>query len=295
MSSLKRPAEKQRLVTAAARELGEELRRERTRVGLSATFVSDTLEWSLAKLSKLECGWRGTDEWDVGTLLGIYGASRSVRDRILKLVRAQGDEWLVRDHTGGRPDELLCWRVHEALALRIDCYEPLAIPLFLRTDQYARGLPNGAARSCDPVELATNSDLTDFRTRVGSAGLEVSTFINEAVLRLVVVDLAVMHDQLMHLAFQCDLEDVHLRIVPLSAGIDGVLRHAGALMSLPEPSRPLACMETDAVTVFSEQDRAVEVLRRKFSSLDRLALDPAESRQVLRHWADVYDEGKLMP
>jgi hypothetical protein len=52
-----------RLSTAHSRELGEELRRARRRVRMSATEVVDIMQWSVGKLSKLETGTRGTSLW----------------------------------------------------------------------------------------------------------------------------------------------------------------------------------------------------------------------------------------
>ena len=288
MSSLEESVVR-RPIGAAARELGAELRQERLRAEMGTTTVASSLGWSKAKLSKLERGWRGTDEWDVGTLLGAYGTDKSIRERLRKLAQRQDEDWLVRDHVGRRPEELLCWRVHEDLALKIACYEPLAIPSLLQTENYALGLSGGVAEVGDRIEPAVEQRFGSRQVLDGSVVPEVAVFIHEIALRLVVGNETVMHDQLMHLNFQGDRENLRLRIVPSSAGARCALRRPGVLMTFVEPLKPLACLETESAVVFTEQEQAVAAVREKFDLLGEVALGEDASRDVLRYWVDVYD------
>src|SRR3954471_24488717 len=114
-----------RLSTAHTRELGEELRRIRQRLGIKGTAICREVGWSPAKLSKLESGARGASEADIATLLGFYRADKNTRARVLGLVTAPYHGYFVRVHDEDSPDDVLCARIHEPTARSLTSYEPL--------------------------------------------------------------------------------------------------------------------------------------------------------------------------
>lgn len=280
-----------RVTTARSRELGEELRQVRKCSGFKAITTCQELEWSGAKLSKLESGTRGTSEADVATLLGFYQADKATRSRILKLVNEPDYGFFVRPHHDGSPDDVLCARMHEATAQTLTCYQPL-LPSLLHTSAYAEALFGHTSASSEQLDTRRRSRTARQAALHEEAAPEAVFFVHEAALHLVVGDATVMHDQCMHLGFIAEQPRFTLRVVPASAG-HPALRYAATLLTFAAPLKPLGYSETDTATVFFDEDTAIATVQRKFAALDRLALSVEQSKDVFRHWSDTYDSAGL--
>jgi hypothetical protein len=269
------------LSTAHSRELGEELRRARHRAEISSGKTADAMEWSLGKLSKLETGTRNTSAWDIAALLGRYATDKVTRERILAIV-SEGDTGSFMRRHNRSPDTLAALAVHERVARTVTAYEPLTVPALAQTEDYA---------------LALTSDRQVARTRVDRqrevhrpGHREVTLYLHEAALRVRVGSLEIMRDQMLHLALMGGWVGTRVRIVPLAKDFDAALRYPATLLTFDAPVRPLAYTEIDLVTVFHDDPEVVAVYQRKMRHLDRVALAPGESRQVLARWANVYEQ-----
>jgi hypothetical protein len=280
-----------RFTTAQSRELGQELRQARKRGGLRGTAFCEELEWSTAKLSKLEKGWRGTSDWEIGTFLGKSGADKATRERVMRLAQEPDVGYFVRRHTGITSDGLLCLVMHQRSALALTSYDTMVIPGLLQSVAYARALleTTGAFDLVDDVM----KERLDRQEHLRSQENARSTFyLHEAALRLVVGGSRTMHDQMMRLAFMCEWPHVTLRVVPFSAPGHPALRYPSALMTFTRHAKPVAYAESDLTTVFLEEERAIAFYREKHSVLDALALSTEESHEVFTHWANVYDHAE---
>lgn len=251
-----------RTASAHSRELGEELRR--ARAGASAQRVADRLGWSLPKVSKLEAGTRGTTEWDIAALLTACGADRDAVTRVRRLLSLDVHAYL-RLHGDAWHDELAGVAVHERLAVRVQCYEPLRVPPLLQAtatpaDRTARpGLLNGS------------------RHRV--------FYLRQAVLETGVGGPAEAHEQAVRLEVLSRRDDITVRVLPTSVNGHPVLTHGASLATLPEPSAPVAYVELDVATAFIDDPTAVRAYQEKFEVLDGLALDARQSRRLIDRWA----------
>ncbi|WP_199439022.1 helix-turn-helix domain-containing protein [Umezawaea beigongshangensis] len=278
---------KPRITTAHSRELGEELRRARKRAERTGVDVCEELEWSPAKLSKLEQGWRRTSDVEIALLLGRCGTDRATRDRIFRLAAEHDTGYLVRPHDQQVPDTLLCLTIHERAAQSLCKYEPMMIPGLLQTEDYARAMMSSYVTehdgSIEPFVLARME-------RQEVLGQRKHTFfVHEAALRGVVGDRRIMRDQLLHVTLMCSWEGITIRIVPFAAGNHLSVQTAHALMTFSATTSPVAYVETDAATLFLDDDAAIGTYLRKQTTLAELALGPDESRSVLARWADTYD------
>ncbi|MCS7478407.1 helix-turn-helix domain-containing protein [Umezawaea endophytica] len=278
-----------RVTTAQSRELGQELRQARKRGGLRGAAFCDELEWSTAKLSKLEKGWRGTSDWEIGTFLGKSGADKATRERVMRLAQEPDIGYFVRRHTGITSDGLLCMVMHQRSALTLTSYDTMVIPGLLQSVGYARALleTTGAHDFVDDVMSERLDRQEHLRSQEGAR----STFyLHEAALRLVVGGSRTMHDQMMRLAFMCKWPHVTLRVVPFTAPGHPALRYPSALMTFTRHAKPVAYAESDLTTVFLEEEGALAFYRDKHAVLDGLALSEEESHDVFTHWANVYDD-----
>jgi hypothetical protein len=280
---------KRRTTTVQSRELGEELRRAREHARVGGSAVCEELEWSPAKLSKLEGGWRGTSDVELAVLLGKLGSDKATRDRVLRLAREHDTGYLVRPHFGKLADSLLCLIIHERAATTITSYEPMIVPGLLQTEDYASAMIRRfGVGTADEVDLKIRARIDRQEVLTGAHVLESVFFIHESALRTPVGGARVMHDQMMRLAFMRDWPQLTLRVVPTAAGNHSCLSNSSVLMTFDE-AKPVAYAETDAATLFLEEDKAVQLHHHKQSVLDDLALDAGRSRSVFAHWADVYD------
>ena len=246
----------------------------------SAT-VAEELGWSSAKLSKLEKGWRGTHPWEIGTLLGKCGTDKVTRDRIMRLAHESSTGYLVRQHDGGLADDLLSLSLHERLALTITCYEPMVIPGLLQTEEYTRALLADADADVLNALVRTRAER---QAVVWDHRAPTSTFyIHEAALRITIGSPATMHDQLMRLTFASASEQLTLRVIPTSAGGNAALLHPSTLLTFGTGMKPLVVSETDAATVFADDEQAVKAHQRKHAALSTLALSVERSRALLTH------------
>jgi uncharacterized protein DUF5753/helix-turn-helix protein len=282
-----------RFTTAQSRELGEELRQARRRGGLRGTTFCEELEWSTAKLSKLEKGWRGTSDWEIGTFLGKTGADKATRERVMRLAQEPDIGYFVRRHAGITSDGLLSVVMHQRSALTITSYDTMVVPGLLQSTAYARALLETTS-PCAPDDV---DEL--LRARVERQELlradeksRWTFFVHEAALRLTVGDDRVMHDQMLRLAFMGDWPHTTVRVVPFSAQGHPALRYPSVLMTFNRNAKPVAYAESDLTTVFLEEERAIAFYEEKRSVLEALALSAEESHEVFTHWANLYEHAE---
>ncbi|WP_051772861.1 helix-turn-helix domain-containing protein [Saccharothrix sp. NRRL B-16314] len=269
-----------RLSTARSRELGEELRRIRHRVKMSSAATAEALGWSLGKLSKLEAGSRGASPVEIGTLTGLLGADKPTRDRVLAIATEPDTGNFLRPHDRV-PDSLVALSLHEQAARTITAYEPLTVPALAQTGDYTHALTGDHALVRARIARQT------LLLRTG--GPDTVLYVHESALRTVVGGPAPMRDQMLHLTLMCGWPRVRPRLVPASAGFHAALGRPATLLTFTPPTRPLAYVEIDTVTVFQDAPDAVTLYEAKMRRLDSLALSPAQSRDVFARWADTYD------
>ncbi|WP_447002445.1 helix-turn-helix domain-containing protein [Saccharothrix isguenensis] len=266
--------------TARSRELGEELRRMRHHVKMSAGVTAEGLGWSQGKLAKLETGSRSTSPVEIGTLVGRLGADKPTRDRIVAIATEPDTGSFLRTHDRA-PDALVALAVHEKAARTIAAYEPLTVPSLAQTEDYAHTLTRD--RSLVQARIARQQRLHR------PDGPATVLFLHEAALRSMVGGPDTMRDQMLHLTLMCGWPRVRPRLVPASVGFDAALGRPATLLTFTAPLRPLAYVEIDTVTVFQDAPDAVTRYEAKMRRLDALALSPALSRDVFARWADAYE------
>ncbi len=279
-----------RPATARTRELGQELRLARKRANLRATAVAEELGWSPGKLSKLEHGWRSTSDWDYGTLLGKIGADQANRDRIQRIAAEQDIGHFLRVHNGLLSDNLLCLMIHERAASTMCKYETMLIPGLLQTEAYARAVINpGGIYLPEEHDFKLAARMERQSVLSGSRSPEVTFYIHEVAMHAAIGGSQVMHDQMMQLAFMCEWDRLTIRVIPMSRGGHPALRHSFNLMTFDKSIKPVAYSETDVATLFTEDQKSIEVYQRKQRALADRALDAEQSRSVFARWAGVYD------
>jgi hypothetical protein len=275
-----------RASTAHRREFGDELRRLRKSRGLNGRQLADAVGWSLAKLSKLEAGFRGTSEWEIGVLLGACGADRAARDRVRELMSP--DRRAFVRGIGATIDSMAGVDLHERLALSIRCFEPFVVPALLQSEGYMRALFH--------AELGFGESHTKaVWSRLGRQdawrykGIASAFYIAESALSTVVGGPVVMHEQMMWLLGASQQPDVVVRVVPSYEGLP-VLASRAVEVHVSGASDPMVYLELDAVTAFVDDPQMTKAYRHRFAVLGDISLDPEPSREFIARQATAWME-----
>lgn len=203
---------------ASSRLLGDFLRQQRRKQGMSLEEAGELIRSSSSKISRLERGESPAKERDVWDLVVAYGLPEAEYDDVHDLLRQVRHETKGRRYSDVTPGFLQRLVNLESCADRILTYENHVVPGLLQTARYARVLVKAAMPDADTVTIDRF-----VRARMERAELfedpqrpEVVAILDEGVLRRVVGGRDVMHEQLEHLRRAADEETSHvaIRIIP---------------------------------------------------------------------------------
>jgi transcriptional regulator with XRE-family HTH domain len=195
------------------------LRDLRNQAGLTTKLAAELLEWSEAKLWRIETGQTALRAHDVQAMCQAYDAPPNLTQALAELAkhnRAHG-WWL--PYGQAIPDNLSIYEALEDTATALTGYAPGQVPALLRTDVYARTLITSTGLAGAEADRLVHDCMTR-RARItrARAPLTVTLALNEALLHRPAGGPAVMTDQLRHLADLAAQPNVSLRIVPYAAG-----------------------------------------------------------------------------
>jgi transcriptional regulator with XRE-family HTH domain len=198
----------ERVHTARARVISDELREFRESSGLSGQELAERLGWSPSKLSRIEHGLSGFDEIDLVRYAAHCGISSEDIDDLLERFRepATPGYWLT--------DRCFALVFHENTAAFSTSYDPLVVPGLLQTQDYAAELIGPGKPWLLHVrmerQLLLNQRPFEF-------------FIHEQALRLPVGGNRVMNEQLLKLVLLTEQPKITIRVVPTSLGTRAAL------------------------------------------------------------------------
>ncbi|MCP2163468.1 helix-turn-helix domain-containing protein [Goodfellowiella coeruleoviolacea] len=267
------------LSTIQGRALGEELRMRREARKLTGSYLAHILGWDPSKVSRMESGKTRYRLQDVVAYLAVCRVTGADRDRLLYLAAHANEPDLLQRASDEEELRTRTYLRYEWDALRIVSYQPLLIPGLLQTPGYMRE----AARAWDVAEEKIEQLVEAKRKRQHVLRGEFPTpgvfFIHEHALRCSFEDPAIMRDQLLHLIFKATRPHITVRVVPAALGLKAPV-NSFVLMDLPE-KRAVVFLEAALTSVFLEQKKDIEIFRRHWKRLEKLALDEAESRVFL--------------
>jgi transcriptional regulator with XRE-family HTH domain len=274
-------------VTSGRRELGEELRRLRMQRKYSGHDVAVSLGWSPSRVSRLENGLTGVGGGHLATLLAHYQVSEEVFVRLFELNRVTLDHSRIRPHRELLADQTGVVSVHEASALRVTEYEPLAIPTLLQTPEYAQALLDTAGLVVGEVIDRRHAALQQRQAILDRAHPTLRFYLAEHVLRAPIGDNHIMGRQLRRLITVAVRYDCTIRVLPASLGLSGAFGGAFQFLEYAD-SRDVVCTHNQTSLVFQESPADVATYHDILDRLHRLALDKEQSIQVINDLAITY-------
>ena len=195
--------------------VGAELRRIREGVGLSGERVADELQWSQSKVSRIETGTTAFTVRDVDRLLSLYEVDPDVRAELLAATAEENGEgsWITSAGGWGRRQGSVA--ALESATRQIRQYQPVVDPGLLQTREYARAMA-AAVGAGNPDYIA---DVRMARKQVleGPAASKFAVVVDARALLFRAFPVAVLQDQLQHLAGLVAHPNIELAIIPIGA------------------------------------------------------------------------------
>ncbi|MGK8553765.1 helix-turn-helix domain-containing protein [Nocardia gipuzkoensis] len=283
--------------TIPRRQLGRRLRDMRLEAGLSIQDSARLIERGAGTLQRLEKGEANRIRLlDIQALCQIYDRMDQLPGllELAKVAASRDGEdglWWYEYGDAIRADFELYVSL-EAAASKLTVYRSEIIPGLFQTPDYARTLdilyfPDASPDDIDQrVRVRLNRQRIITRRRNPVA---VDLLLDENALRRIVGDPGIMAAALRHLA---DLpENVTVRVLPLSAGFPlGVACGPFVVLDFDrvtgEP--PTVYVEGYRGNMYYDRTEAVAQYRETFQTLQRVALSPADSKQMLRRIAREY-------
>ena len=287
--------------TVPRRQLGRYLRDLRNAAGLTVRDAARGLEWSEAKMWRIETGQTSLRSLDVEAMCRLYDAPREATRDLMALAKETKARGWWQAFSDAMPDSFHLYVGLEAAASRILQYHGDLVPGLFQSEDYARTVIRTHNPHLDESEVARRLGLRMARQAILRRPIDPPVFqvaIDAAVLLRPVGGPDVMAAQLDRLAEISELPNVALRVVPFSAGLHpGLLAGSFVLMRFPVK---LSGEESEPPTVYAELftgsvylDKADEIKRyeRAFGGIWELATDEFSSRELIRQTGERLKDG----
>ncbi|WP_093266670.1 helix-turn-helix domain-containing protein [Saccharopolyspora shandongensis] len=266
--------------TPKARALGAELRRAREEAGLGLRQLAAQLGTSHATVSRWENGARSPKPEDVAAYLAKVDASAELRAELVELARdPDGSHWL----SVGMPDQhrqLAALLEIEREATHITTVSPLLVPGLLQTADYARTIMIAAEVPNDEVDMRVAVRLGRREAIIRKDAAELRAFIGESVLHQLIGGAAVMAEQLRALLKYSDMENVDLRVIPMSSGWHPGLEGPFSLDRF-EDRTPVVQLENRISALFLHEPGEVAAYEHAVDKVAEEAMSSTESSELI--------------
>jgi len=206
------------------------LRWWRERRGLTQQQVAEALEWSKAKVVRIESGAVRVTAIDVRALLTLYGVSDDDESRrLVALARAARRRPWYHAYATALDRDYDFYLSYESFSVSIDTFHFLLIPGLLQTQDYARAVmrANGAEDPDSRVALRLERQARLIR----ESGPALHCVIDEAALYRQVGGAAVMREQLLKLKDAAG-PAISVGIIPFAEGAHASMSEPFTLLTL---------------------------------------------------------------
>ena len=276
--------------TVRRRRLAAELRRLRQASKLTIDQVAETLEWSSGKISKIENARVSVLPRDARHLLDVYRITEGPeRDLLVSLARESRERGWWQQYGEAVPEWFATYVGREAEAAAIAVYRAEIVPGLLQTERYAAALHRAELMNATEEEIgrhvAVRMERQQYLRQPDSPQLWV--VLNEAVIRRVVGERAVMHEQLAKLAEAATAPNITLQILPFSAGAHASMDSAFSIVSFDPPTDgDIVYFEHPTCSLYLDKPAEVARYRLAYEHLRAASLSLDDSRRLLTRSAE---------
>ncbi|MDQ2877243.1 MAG: helix-turn-helix domain-containing protein [Actinomycetota bacterium] len=267
------------------RRLASELRRLRDEARLTIEEVAARLEWSAAKISRIENARVGVLPRDVKFLLRVYGLTEKdpAWDVMLTLATASRTRGWWHQYGDAVPEWFEVYVGLEADAATVSSYDSEFVPGLLQTEAYARAI-HGSSVQLTPADIEKRVTVRLARKNILDGDTQLWFVINEAVIARQVGGRPVIREQLAHLIETSRRPNVTLQVLPFDSGSHASMDGSFSILGFPEPSDPqVVYIEYQTGALYLEKPDEVRRYRMMMDHLRAEALSAdASAGRIMR-------------
>ncbi|MEU2039410.1 helix-turn-helix domain-containing protein [Nocardia niwae] len=266
------------------RQLGRHLRDLRNRAGMTTRVAARQLEWSEAKIWRIETGQTSLRGLDVEAMCKVYGAPPDLLEPLRALARDTKAKGWWTAYGDVIPEGFDVYIGLEEAAARVFTYENELVPGLLQTEGYTRAVITAAHPELSADEIDRRVRLRQARQALVNRPYEplvLDALIDETVLRRRIGGPEVTSGQLDHLLRMAELPNVRIRLVPMDCGYhDGMTSGRFVLLEFHEarsgepPEPPVVYLEAFTGPVYVDKEHEIGRFRTAFASIEAAAVDP---------------------
>ncbi len=272
------------------RQLGRCLRRAREAAGIALEAAARELEWSRARMYRIEGGQTSVRSHDVLAMCRLYGIDDDLAEVLVGLARESKTKGWWQPFGEAVPAYFELYVGMESAAERARTFHAALIPGLLQIREYAeavfrtrRGIRDGEVADAVALRLARQRVLT----RGDPRPIRLEVLLDEAAVRRPIGDREAMQRQLLHLIDVARQPHVDVRVVPARIGPHPA-SGAGNFVVFDFPRTGVR--EPEPTTVYTEHlagaaylDRPAEVAAYEaaWRALGDLALDRSASEDLI--------------
>ncbi|MGH3795225.1 MAG: helix-turn-helix domain-containing protein [Pseudonocardiaceae bacterium] len=277
--------------TVPRRQLGRYLRDLRNRSRLTVRTAAAQLEWSEAKMWRIETGQTGMRSLDVETMCRIYGAPADTTEALMGLAKETKARGWWHSYGDVIPEQFDVYIGLEEAASHLAGYQSELMPGLLQTEDYARTVIRADNPGVDDAEIERRVSVRMARqtllTRVTAPPL-LDIVLNEAILHRPIGGPAVMVRQLDRLVEAVVLPTVSIRVLPFGAGLHhGIMSGPFVILRFPlngngqETEPPTVFVESLTGALYLDKPHEIERYDAAFSNIRESSLDEPASQQLI--------------
>jgi len=273
--------------TERQKRLGAELRKMRLAADVSTEYAAGLLGLDRAKISNIEAGVRTISPDRLRTLACNYACRDEAYVEALADMASDRTRGWWEVYRGQLPAGLLDIAELEWRAKSVRAGLTMIVPGLLQTDGYARTLFGAALPPLSPAEIELRVALRLQRQQVMYRDQPITYvgYVHEAALHVEFGGAKVMRVQLEHLCDVSDRDNIHVRVIPFSAG---ALPGAGQAVVYAEgPVAQLDTVELDSAhgPEFTHGQSQLDKYRAHLDWMESASLSPSASRDFIREIA----------
>ncbi|MFC9893088.1 helix-turn-helix domain-containing protein [Nocardia sp. NPDC127579] len=269
--------------TMPRRQLGRQLRELRTRARMTTRLAARQLEWSEAKIWRIETGQTSLRSLDVEAMCKIYGAPEAVVAPLAALAKETKSRGWWTGYSDVIPEGFEVYIGLEEAARTVTTYENELVPGLLQTEDYARALITAACPELSAAEVDRRVRLRLTRQQLilrDEAPVQLDVVIAESVLWRRIGGPEVAAAQLDHLRRMCDRPNIRMQAVQSESEYhDGMATGHFVVLEFPEFSAgeqsepPVVYIEAFTSSVYLDKAPEVDRYRSAFASIKAVSVD----------------------
>jgi hypothetical protein len=259
---------------------------------MTTRMAAQQLEWSEAKIWRIETGQTSLRSLDVEAMCKIYGAPSDLVEPLTALARATKARGWWTGYSDVIDEGFEVYIGLEEAARLLSTYENELVPGLLQTEAYARALLTAARPEAPAAEIDRRVQLRMARQALvtrGDGPLQLDVVISEGLLwrRLGGTDVTV--EQLDHLRRVCDLPNVRIQVAPSDSGYhDGMDSGRFVLLDFAEVAAgelaepPVVYVEAITGPIYLDKGQEIDRYRKAFASIKAAAVDARAAIEEVR-------------